>query len=231
MFPSILIIGGTRDERLQKARPIIEKHKIAKEDQLIMSSDTSIGIDSVRQLSKQLSLRPFASTLKVVLIHPAELLTYPAQQALLKTLEEPPKHSLIILTSEREEMLLSTIVSRCRIISLFHKQMSEERIAHAADLLQLTNQGSTGALLEKAAILGNKKEQAQQVIKDIIGICRLGFLKKGKEAAAATAKLDNKKIIQIIQQSKISYRAIEANVDPRFSLEQLFFNIKTILLS
>ena len=74
------------------------------------------SIAQVRSLEHSLSRRPHKAPLKVALILEAERMCLPpaeAANAFLKTLEEPPDHSLLILTSDRPEQLLPTVRSRC----------------------------------------------------------------------------------------------------------------------
>jgi hypothetical protein len=77
----------------------------------------SLGIEQVRTLTAELSLRPFApGASRVVVINEAHLLTLEAQNALLKLLEEPPPATLVILIAEHQESLLLTVRSRCRVV-------------------------------------------------------------------------------------------------------------------
>lgn len=78
------------------------------------SSNTSIGVDAVRQLSQFLQGSAQQQSNKVVLVTQAEKLTEAAANALLKTLEEPPQHSFIILTTAAADRLPSTVLSRCQ---------------------------------------------------------------------------------------------------------------------
>ena len=78
------------------------------------SSANSIGVDAVRQLSQFLHGSAQQQANKVVLLLQAEKLTEPAANALLKTLEEPPQHSFIILTTAGAETLPATVLSRCQ---------------------------------------------------------------------------------------------------------------------
>lgn len=81
---------------------------------VIDSSASSIGVDAVRQLSQFLHGSAQQQVNKVVLLPQAEKLTEPAANALLKTLEEPPQHSFIILTTAGAETLPATVLSRCQ---------------------------------------------------------------------------------------------------------------------
>jgi len=73
-----------------------------------------IGVDRVRELKRFMQLRPMLGSTKVAIIDDAPLLTLAAQNALLKTLEEPPDHSLLILIASSPDALLPTVRSRCQ---------------------------------------------------------------------------------------------------------------------
>ena len=85
-------------------------------DTLSVIPDTSVGIEDVRRLQSFLSRKPIQSDHNTVIIQDAQLLTLPAQHALLKTLEEPPGNSLIYLVTSTPDSLLPTILSRVQII-------------------------------------------------------------------------------------------------------------------
>jgi len=73
----------------------------------------SISIEGMRELIEFLQLTSHARATKVSLIQPAQALTHNAANSLLKTLEEPPGDSLIILVSDMPSQLPATVVSRC----------------------------------------------------------------------------------------------------------------------
>jgi DNA polymerase-3 subunit delta' len=84
-----------------------------------MENKTLIGIEQInREMEPWLALKPYRSSRRVVIIKEAHLLSIPAANALLKTLEEPPGHAVIILVSD-EQNLLETIISRCQLIRFF----------------------------------------------------------------------------------------------------------------
>jgi DNA polymerase-3 subunit delta' len=85
------------------------------------SKSRHITVEQVRELERELYLRPFVAPLKVAVIFDAERMCLggaSAANAFLKTLEEPPAHTLILLTSGRPAMLLPTIISRCQRLDL-----------------------------------------------------------------------------------------------------------------
>jgi len=73
----------------------------------------SIKIDQVRDVIDRAGYRPFEGRRRVVIIDQADALVPQAQNALLKTLEEPPSASLFFLVTARPDALLPTVVSRC----------------------------------------------------------------------------------------------------------------------
>jgi DNA polymerase-3 subunit delta' len=77
-----------------------------------------IKVDQVRAVADFLSLTTHRAGARVLLLHPAEALHPAAANALLKTLEEPPPNTLIVLASDRPARLLATIRSRCRMLAL-----------------------------------------------------------------------------------------------------------------
>ncbi len=101
---------------------------------LMSSGGLAISIDAVRDLTQFLKLKvPGKSGVaRVVLINDAENLTIEAQNALLKLLEEPPKHTVIILTSSNPQKLLSTIRSRVQEIPVkpVNKQVLLDHFLH-----------------------------------------------------------------------------------------------------
>lgn len=75
-----------------------------------------IGIEQVtNEIEPWLALKPYRAKRRVVIIKDAHLLSLPAANALLKTLEEPPQYAVIILVAD-ENNLLETIISRCQVI-------------------------------------------------------------------------------------------------------------------
>ena len=73
----------------------------------------AIKIDQVRDIVDRAQYRPFEGRRRAVIIDEADVLVHPAQNALLKTLEEPTPSSVFILVSARPYMLLPTVLSRC----------------------------------------------------------------------------------------------------------------------
>lgn len=86
----------------------------------------AIKIGHIRQLQKNINLKPYEAKLRVFIIDNAHNLTPEAANALLKILEEPPAKSLIILVSAKPGLLFKTIISRCQAIKFY--PMAREKL-------------------------------------------------------------------------------------------------------
>lgn len=74
----------------------------------------SIGVDDVRrQINDTIQVKPYSSAHKIYIVDEAEKMTVQAQNALLKTIEEPPAYAVILLLTTNAEAFLPTILSRC----------------------------------------------------------------------------------------------------------------------
>ena len=79
----------------------------------------TISVDEIReQLVDDMGIKPYIGPYKIYIIEEAEKMTEQAQNALLKTLEEPPEYGIILLTTVNPDALLSTIRSRCVLLKL-----------------------------------------------------------------------------------------------------------------
>ncbi|WP_455542363.1 DNA polymerase III subunit [Intestinibacter sp.] len=90
----------------------------------IKPDGNSIKIAQIRKLQSDILVKPYKSY-KIYVIDDAQKMTVEAQNALLKTLEEPPKYAIIILITNNKESLLDTIKSRCEIIKFTPIPMRE----------------------------------------------------------------------------------------------------------
>jgi len=123
-----------------------------------IESKTLIGIEQINQVMEPwLAMKPYRASRRVVIIKEAHLLSLPAANALLKTLEEPPGHAVIIMLSD-ELGLLETIISRCQMIRfspLLESSIKEFLMGRGIDEVNATQlagmgQGSIAAALHLA---------------------------------------------------------------------------------
>jgi DNA polymerase-3 subunit delta' len=119
-----------------------------------------IKIDDIRLLQQEISLRPYEAKYKVFIVDDAHMLNPEASNAFLKTLEEPPKNSVIILITDKPRLLFKTVVSRCWTIKFSALSPEEfmqalgERLAlgdTALRYLALACEGRLGSALSQGA--------------------------------------------------------------------------------
>lgn len=86
---------------------------------VLHSSARTIGVNEVReQLINDIEIKPYSGRYKIYIVPDAQLLTNEAQNALLKTIEEPPEYAVIILLATTVEKFLPTVISRCMVLNL-----------------------------------------------------------------------------------------------------------------
>jgi DNA polymerase III subunit delta' len=85
---------------------------------LIGPEKSTISIEQVRELITEVSYQPFEAKFRVFVLDPAELMRGEAQNSLLKTLEEPPSRTILMLVTANPYLLLQTIRSRSRLLNL-----------------------------------------------------------------------------------------------------------------
>ena len=117
----------------------------------ITPDGNSIKIAQIRKLQSDILVKPYKSY-KIYVIDEAQKMTVEAQNALLKTLEEPPKYAIIILITNNKESLLDTIKSRCEII-----KFTPIPLVEIADYLT-----QTGVDKNRASLLANFSRGSMQ---------------------------------------------------------------------
>ena len=208
----------------------------------------SLKIEQIIYIQRKIQEKPIISNKKVYIINDADKMTTEAQNCLLKTLEEPPEYSTIILIGSNENMFLSTIKSRCMIIH-FSKIEDEKIRKYLEEKYELkdisTNmleifQGSIG----KAILLKDKKEQYEKIEliiksisqKSIIDILNMSeILYKSKEEIFDILEYIN---VILIKLSKIDYEYIKCinsveetktrlkqNANYDMSIDNMLFNM------
>ncbi len=104
-----------------KCRSCIQSASMNQPDIIYISHEkpNSIGVDDIRtQLVDDMIIKPYSSRYKIYIVDEAEKLTVQAQNAMLKTIEEPPAYGIIIFLTNNSDNFLQTILSRCVMLHL-----------------------------------------------------------------------------------------------------------------
>ena len=146
---------------------------------IIHEKPNSIGVEDIRdQLNNTVQIKPYSSKNKIYIINDAEKMTVQAQNALLKTLEEPPAYAVIFMLTSNASSLLPTILSRCVKLSmkpvenkLVRKYLMEELKVpdYQADICVAFAKGNIGKAksLATSEDFDNIKDEAITVLKYI----------------------------------------------------------------
>ncbi len=229
---SFLLIAKNQKLSLQYAESFCDSRSIDEFDRIYidreaLSDDTnkplkqSIGIEDIKKMQQKLLLKPFKSKEKVIIIKEGELLTTPAQNALLKLLEEPPKNTYILLLSKQLDRILGTIQSRCQIILLDVKNIYPT--TETQDVIIIVTQlatASVGELFLLAETHAKKKEDfllwCEQIMTGTQKLLQTD-VSEGKDISFY------KRILTISQQAYL--HAQTTNVSPRLLCEHMLLAI------
>ena len=200
----LLITGGNQEQRLKQV------NLTPNPDLLVIDPVLTIGIAAVRALEKFLQRKPYQQPLKTVVITQADKLTLPAQQALLKTLEEPPAHSQIILLCQSEEQLLPTIVSRCLVKKLAAVSPTKDELQVQEKIYSQLCRVGTGQRFSLMETYAGNSETAKDFVTG-----QLHYLHQQLKTHPETV---NVKLIKALNQA---LTALKFNVNPKLTLEVL----------
>lgn len=182
-----LFAGSRGIGKTSVARILAREAGVTPNDIYEMDAASNRGIDDVRALREAVNVLPLESPYKVYIVDEAHMLTKEAFNALLKTLEEPPKHVIFILATTEIEKLPDTIVSRCQVFT-FKKPSNiilKKTILDAAkkeglkidessaDLIALLGDGSfrdAYGVLQKVAGLSSDKDLSREEVEKILGV-------------------------------------------------------------
>lgn len=182
----------------------------------INQDQETISIEIIRNLINELAYASHLGKPRAFILLAADQLSAAAQHAFLKSLEEPPANTLLLLVSSAKNKLLATIASRC--ISHHHQSLSEsitvENISPKLEtLINNPNDISYSQLIELSSKYKDK-DQAVQVIQQLIFLLRQQKLKQK---------------IKLQQQLLTTLNNLHANTNVRLTLENCFFTIKNML--
>lgn len=230
-----LLEGGTDKEKLKRAGDFLEKYTSSPSflfkpnpDLFCLIPDKSIGIIEVKKLISFLGRKPFSQEIKVALIYEADKLTTPAQNSLLKTLEEPPKDSFIFLLTNKPFSLLPTILSRVELVKINSKQKfrsnskSEEK---TKEILKKVLYQTSGQRIALSLEIAKNKNDVEKLCTNFLNFLRQILRKKvGLENNDSTKTLSIAQINDMIEAVENARKMLQANVNFHLAIEDMLLN-------
>lgn len=208
--------------REQTIRGYAERLHISPFDCVSVQADgPSIGIAEIRIFMRSLSLAPQNGECTAGILSDAHLLTMEAQQSLLKTLEEPPKHAYIFLGAEHDQQLLPTIRSRC--ITIAHSGARpgidlEERSA-VKTLIHEILIASIGEKIRLIQGIGKSKEEIDHWIGTALDVLREEIVTTGETPD------DSRRKASLIHRLLSAKKYLANNIQPLLLVEHAVLDI------
>lgn len=199
-----LIIGSSIDQRLKKIKALLKNFPAV---DILWSEEEGVGIENVRGWISWLALT--GSGRKTLVIQSASELTTEAQNALLKTLEEPPAEAQIILEAPSENGLLTTVLSRATLVDLGQDSFSPHDKIRAQ--LQTLNQANLPTKFNLALALAKDKDKLEDWLNDAIYLLHQELI---------TGERVEEKIVGLL----IAKTQLKTNCNARLVLENAFIN-------
>jgi len=181
-------------------------------DLIEIDAASNRGIDEIRALKEGIEIVPLKAKYKVYIIDEAHQLTKEASNALLKILEEPPKHAIFILCTTEFQKMLPTIISRCQkfefkplklkeIVKKLQKIVSEEKIDIEEKAIELIAKMARGAMRDAESLFEeviNYKEGkiTKGDVENLLGILDFG---KISNFVSYLAKKDKEKCFEFLE--------------------------------
>jgi DNA polymerase III subunit delta' len=229
--------GTCRTCRLVDARSHPDLHVIEPTPPVHNSrGPRAIRIDAIRELERQASLRPVMGRFKVFVLDGADRMTDTAPEAFLKTLEEPPDRTIMILVLERTRAVPATVLSRCRIVRFEARSAPDaDTRRRALDLVTAARTQGMVEIFQRFDRSRPDRDEAEAILDAWWLWCRDLFVAASavtedrlfadpagadetrREAAAWTVD----ELVRTIEVIRETREALEVNVAPRLGLERV----------
>ncbi len=221
--------------------------------EIVKPMGQSIKIRQIRSIINEVAKKPFEGGYKVVIIENAEKMTHDAQDAFLKTLEEPPDDTVFILLAENYSLLLPTIISRCQVHRLkpigtwgfFTDKESFKIHSEYIDILENALTGDrSGVLLQVSEKVGSREEAEKFLEFALIWFRDILVLRENNEGykdliintdnlealSKHNSVLTEDKLNSIIKIVKKTIMYVKHNVGIKNSIDGMLFNILEVSL-
>lgn len=205
-------------------------------DLIEMDAASNRGIDEIRDIREKVGFRPSEARFKVYVLDEAHMLTEPAFNALLKTLEEPPPHVIFALVTTDPHKIPATIISRCQrfdfrrvplpaIVNRLAAIAQQEGMKAEPAALELIARQSAGALRDAISLLDQLTSYGDEITLEQVQNV-LGTVTTAVAAQLASCLADG----QIAAGLDLINRALDDGADPRQLGREVIEVLRVLLL-
>ena len=194
----------------------------------------AIRIGAIRELERRAALKPAMAARKVFIVDDAERMTGEAPQAFLKTLEEPPDRTVIVLVLDRARALPATVLSRCQLVRF--QARADERVAaeraEVEEMLAEVRVRGMEALFRRSQAFDRDRQRAERLVDACWLYCRdlvlarcgaaarlLGTPASADALAREAERWTMDELLEAVETCREARRALSVNVTPRLTLE------------
>lgn len=225
LFVPALITTSTSDDQEKTARSFLietmgwQSPLPAAQVRWLNQAQENIAIETIRELIAELSYAPHLGQLRAFVLLAADKLSLPAQHALLKSLEEPPTQTQLLLITAYPDTLLSTIKSRC-LIYHHRDELAQAQLELPINIKQFLAQPPNTSYSQLIKLADEYKDRTAAV--NLINQL-LQHFHSNQNAESVTQK------IAIETQLLQTLQALNHNANVKLALEHALFNIKDTL--
>lgn len=233
------LFAGTRGiGKTSVARIFAQSIGTSKNDIYEIDAASNTGVDDIRSLNESVNTLPFESKYKVYILDEVHMLSKSASNALLKTLEEPPKHVVFILATTETHKIPDTVLSRCevytfkkpsqailqKVVQTVSKKEGYTIDSASADLIATLGDGSfrdTLGIVQKIISSSKDKKISDEEVRLVTGSPKMDLI---HDILTSISEGDLKKGLSAVSVAR------EQNIDMNVFLKLIIHSARAVLL-